>query len=119
MSNIKDGYSYLRSHVLLGSIGQGRHVVRHRRACAPTSNIASFIFALRKEILGFSMSMGLRLAALRPAGAPLYYETFKMFLERCLPYKASLFVASCYFFKRFYVFIYFMKIILQCIVSIY
>ena len=57
----------------------GRHLARlHRRRCrrvyAPTSNTASVI-TTRKSIHGFPlvpyMGMGLRLAALRAAGAPL------------------------------------------------
>ena len=57
----------------------GRHVVRlrsrrRRRAYAPTSDTATMI-TMRKSTHGFPflsyMSMGLRLGALRAAGAPL------------------------------------------------
>ena len=58
----------------------GRHVARlrrrrRRRAYAPTSNTASHDNHIRKSFMGFLffpvMTMGLRLAALRAAGAPL------------------------------------------------
>ena len=80
MSNIKEVHGKLRLYVSFleygRHVGQLRRQCRHRRAYAPTSNTASQE-TTRKSTHGFPlsfpcmMSMGLRLAALRAAGAPL------------------------------------------------
>ena len=78
MSNIKEVRGKLRLYVSF--LGYGRHVGqlrrRRRRAYAPTSNTASQDNHEKiNSWVSFSfpcmMGMGLRLAALRAAGAPL------------------------------------------------
>ena len=77
MSNIKEVHRKLRLYVSF--LEYGRHVGqlrrRRRRAYAPTSNAASQDNH-EKIPLSFPcmMSMGLRMAALRAAGAPLLFS---------------------------------------------
>ena len=86
MSNTKEVHSKPRLHVSLSTcyLEYGRHVARlrrrrrrRRRAHAPTINIASHNNHDKNQLMGFllfpiyGLLMGLRLAALLAAGAPL------------------------------------------------
>ena len=84
MSNTKEVHSTPRLHVSLSTcyLEYGRHVARlrrrrRRRAHAPTINIASHNNHDKNQLMGFllfpiyGLLMGLRLAALLAAGAPL------------------------------------------------
>ena len=94
MSNIKEVHSKPRLHVSVNLLEYGSHLAPlhrrrgRRRAYAPTSNTASHDNHKKKSTHGFpfvsNMSMGLRLAALRAAGAPLLGLLCFTLLERCV-----------------------------------
>ena len=76
MSKIKEGCYKTGLYVSVKLVPEcGRHLVRvrrrRRRAYAPTSNTSSHFYIDEKSDLRVSMSMGLHLASLRVAGAPL------------------------------------------------
>ena len=98
ISNIKEVHGKLRLYVSF--LEYGRHVGqlrrRRRRAYAPTSNTASQddhekIDSWVSFIFPCMMNMGLRLAALRAAGAPLFLiSSWSQFISSMIPSLLSL-----------------------------